>query len=195
MKLFKTLVIAAAVIMPVALLNAPAISADTFTLDKPHSQISFFIKRMGYTNIGGWFRKFDGEVMFDANNVANSQIKATIMTSSIDTGFKKRDDHLRSPSFFNAKEFPEMTFVSTNVEKTGAKTGKMTGNLTLLGVTKPVTLDVTFNKLAPHPRNKKVFAGFTATGTLDRTAFGMKFGSPGISPKVMVRIEALTQKK
>ena len=195
MKILKT-VLAAAVVATLAMITAPAANAaDMFALDKPHSQIGFSISRLGYTNIRGWFRKFNGEVMFDQGNVANSKVSATMMTESIDTGFARRDKHLRSPDFFNAKEFPEMKFVSTKIEKTGSNTGKMTGNLTLLGVTKPVTLDVKFNKLAPHPRNKRVFAGFTATGQIDRTAWGMKFLSPGVSPKVDIHIEALTQKK
>jgi len=195
MRLFKTFVVAVSLALPVTLLNGPARAADKFTLDKPHTQIGFSIMRMGLTKIGGWFREFDGEVMFDVDDVAKSSVKATIMTSSIDTGFQRRDDHLRSPAFFNAKEFPEMTFVSTKVEKTGANSGKMTGNLTMLGVTNSVTLDIIFNKMAANPRNNKVYAGFSASGVVDRTAFGMTFLSPGVAPKVMVWIEALTQKK
>ena len=195
MRSFKTIFLTAALTLPLTLLQAPVQAAETFVLDKPHTQIGFSVLRMGYTNIAGWFRKFDGEVMFDADNVANSSVKATIMTSSIDTGFGRRDDHLRSPAFFNAKEFPEMTFVSTKVEKTGAKTGTMTGDLTMLGVTKPVTLDVVFNRMAAHPRNNKVYAGFSASGTIDRTAFGMSFLAPGVGAKVSIRIEALTEKK
>jgi polyisoprenoid-binding protein YceI len=195
MKILKSWLLAAVMVLPMTLVNAPSDAADNFTLDKAHTQISFSILRLGFSNISGWFRKFDGNVMFDPDNVANSSVKATVMASSIDSGHERRDNHLRSPDFFNAKEFPEITFVSTKVEKTGAKTGKMTGNLTMLGVTRPVTLDVTFNRMGVHPRNNKTYAGFSATGMLDRTAFGMKFLAPAVSPKVMIRIEALSEKK
>jgi len=195
MKFFRCCVLAAAIVFPMTLVNATTQAADKFAFDKAHTQIGFSILRLGFSNISGWFRKFDGSVMFDPDNVANSSVKAIIMTSSIDSGFEARDKHLRSPSFFNAKEFPEITFVSTKIEKTGAKTGKMTGNLTMLGVTRPVMLEVTFNKMGVHPRNNKTYAGFTAAGMLDRTAFGMKFLAPAVSPKVMIRIDVLAEKK
>jgi len=195
MKFSRTCVLLAAIVLPMTLVNATAQAADKFVFDKAHTQIGFSILRAGFSNISGWFRKFDGSVVFDPDNVANSVVKATVMTSSIDSGFEARDKHLRSPSFFNVKEFPEMTFASTKIEKTGANTGKMTGNLTMLGVTRPVMLDVTFNKMGVHPRNKKTYAGFSATGMLDRTAFGMKFAAPFISPKVMMRIEVLAEKE
>ena len=164
---------------------------ERYVFDKAHTVIAFSVGRFGYTNMWGRFNKYDGTFLFDENNIANSRITATIQTASIDTGHGRRDGHLRSPGFFNVKEFPVMKFTSTKVEKTGAKTGRITGNLTLLGVTKPVTLEVTFNRKALHPRIKKVFAGFTATGELDRTAFGMKFLAPRISPKARLTIELL----
>ena len=166
--------------------QAPAKAGDMFALDKPHTQIKFSVNRGGWSRVAGWFEKFDGAINFDQANVANSSVEATISTASINTGFAKRDAHLRSPDFFNAKEFPNMTFKSTKVEKTGAKTGKMMGNLTLLGVTKPVTLEVTFNRLAAHPRNKKTFAGFTARGKIKRSDYGMTFILKAVSDEVEI---------
>lgn len=175
--------------------SAPAKAADMFALDKPHTQIKFSVNRGGWTRVAGWFSKFEGTVNFDQANVANSSVNATIMTDSINTGFAKRDAHLKSPDFFSSKEFPTMTFKSTKVEKTGAKTGKMMGNLTLHGVTKPVMLDVTFNRIAAHPRNKKTFAGFTAKGKIKRSDFGMTFILKAVSDEVEIEIQALTVKK
>lgn len=176
--------------------QAPSVqAADTYALDKPHSQIKFSVNRGGWTRVAGWFEKFDGQITFDEANVANSVVNATIQTGSINTGFKRRDAHLASPDFFNAKEFPTMTFKTTKVEKTGEKTGKITGDLTLLGVTKAVTLDVTFNRKAPHPRNKKMFVGFSASGKIKRTDYGMKFLIPVVSDEVKIEIEALAQIK
>lgn len=170
-------------------------AADTYALDKPHTQITFSVNRGGWTRISGWFEKFDGTILFDEANVANSKVKASIEAGSINTGFAKRDAHLRSPDFFNAKEFPTMLFTSTKIVKTGEKTGEMTGNFTMLGVTKPVTLDVTFNRKAMHRRAKKMFTGFTAKGSLKRADFGMKFIVGAVSNEVQIEIQALAVKK
>ncbi len=196
MKLVKLLSMAAiATALSFGYQPTAAQAADTYALDKPHTQITFSVNRGGWTRINGWFEKFDGTINFDEANVANSSVNATIQTSSINTGFARRDKHLRSPDFFNAQEFPTMTFKSTKIEKTGAKTGKMTGNLTLLGVTKPVILNVTFNRKAPHPRNKKTFAGFTARGKINRADFGMKFILGAVKDPVEIVIQALSVKQ
>ncbi len=195
MKLVK-LISAAAVVFAFSTAYQPtAQAADTFVLDKPHTQIKFSVDRGGWTRIAGWFGKFDGSVTFDEADVSKSSVNATIQTASLDTGFAKRNAHLRSPDFFSVKEFPTMTFKSTKIEKTGAKTGKMTGDLTLHGVTKSVTLDVVFNRKSPHPRSKKIFAGFTAKGKINRADFGMKFILKAVSNEVQIEIQALTVKK
>tara|TARA_B100000315_G_scaffold260478_1_gene322232 strand:- start:1636 stop:2223 length:588 start_codon:yes stop_codon:yes gene_type:complete len=195
MKLIKLLSIAAVAATLSFGYQPSAKAGETFALDKPHTQIKFSVNRGGWSRVAGWFTKFDGSINFDEANVGNSSVSATIDTASLDTGFAARNKHLRSPAFFNVKEFPTMTFKSTKIEKTGAKTGKMTGNLTLLGVTKPVTLDVVFNRKAPHPRNKMMFAGFTATGKINRADYGMKFLIRAVSNEVQIEIQALSVKK
>ena len=194
MRKTTTIIAAAAFALPAFAIAAPSAAAEKFVLDKPHTQILFSIDRGGWTKISGWFEKFDGEVMFDRADVSKSKVTAKIMAESVNTGFAARDRHLRNPDFFNAKEFPEITFESTGIAKTGEKTGKMTGNLTLLGGTKPVALDVTFNRLAASPRNGRTYAGFTATGRINRGDYGMGFALGPISPVVDIRIEALTVK-
>ena len=115
----------------------------------------------------------------------------TIKTASVDTHFAQRNKDLMSPDFLNVTEFPEMTFKSTSIEKTGDKTGRVTGDLTLLGVTKPVTMDVTFNKVAPNPYNyNKPTAGFEAHTVIKRSDFGMKADIPNIGDEVDISIKS-----
>jgi len=175
-----------------ALFASPIQAADTFKIDSTHTSFAVLINHLGYSTTPCKFNQFEGEFTFSEANLAANAIKLTIRTASIDTNDKPRDHHLRSPDFFNVAEFPTMTFVSTRVDKTGDKTGKVTGNLTLLGVTKPITLDVTFNKLAPHPLpryNKVLPAGFSARGTLKRSEWDMKFGVPNLGDDVQRIIE------
>ena len=137
----------------------------------------------------GRFNTVGGDISFDKDAVEKSTVSVTIDTTSVDTNHAKRDEHLRSPDFFNAKEFPKMTFKSTTIEKTGDKTGKLHGDLTMLGVTKPVVLDVTFNKDGVSPASKLETAGFSARGTVKRTEFGMKYGAPAIGDDIQLLIE------
>ena len=174
--------------------HAAATAGEIYSLDKSHTQIKFSVNRGGWTSIAGWFENFNGTINFDQENVITSKVEAIIQTSSINTGFARRDAHLRSPDFFNSKEFPTMKFKSTSVEKTSDKTGKMTGNITMLGVTKPITLDVVFNRKANHPRNNRVFSGFSARGKLNRSDFGMNFILRAVSDEVLIEIEALAVK-
>lgn len=167
-------------------------AAETFRLDKEHANVVFLVDHVGLSKMIGRFTDVDGQFTFDESNLEANKVTVTIKTESVDTNHKARDDHLRSVDFFNAKEFPTMTFVSTRVEKTGEKTGKLHGNLTLLGVTKPVVLDVTFNKRGEHPvarYNKVIAAGFSARGTVKRSDFGMKFALGGVGDEVQILIE------
>jgi polyisoprenoid-binding protein YceI len=171
---------------------APARAAETFKIDKDHSNIVFLVDHLGYSKMVGRFTEFEGQFTFDEANLAANKVTVTIKAESVDTNHKARDDHLRSVDFFNAKEFPTLSFVSTRVEKTGEKTGKLHGNVTLLGVTKPVVLDVTFNKRAEHPLpryNKLMTAGFSARGSLKRSDFGMKFALGGVGDEIQLIIE------
>ena len=166
-----------------------------FTFDKPHTIIYFTVNRAGFSNMLGRFQDFSGSLTIDPDKPETAQVSSTIKTASIFTGFEARDKHLRSPDFFNAQEFPEMTFTSTKVERTGDKTAKVTGDLTLLGVSKPVTFDVTFNKMAVNPRSQKEQIGFSGVGTLKRSEFGMKFALGPIVDDVTMHLEILANKK
>lgn len=188
MKPFRVLGIATA--FALALGTLPAKAADKMEIDPAHTNIAFMIDHLGYSMMLGRFADFDIALAFDQNQVGNSTLAVSVKTESLTTFHAKRDEHLRSPDFFNTAEFPEMTFTSTAIEQTGDNTGKVTGDLTLLGVTKPVTLDVTFNKAAPHPFNKKMTVGFSARGMLKRSDFGMAYGLPAIGDDVELIIEA-----
>jgi len=167
-------------------------AADRYNIDPVHSNIFFLVEHLGYSRMVGQFQDFSGAFVFDAQTPGSGSVEVTIKTASVDTDHDKRDDHLRSPDFFNAAEFPEMAFKSTSIEVTGDKTGKITGEVTLLGVTKPVTIDVTFNKLAPHPLpqyNGVMVAGFSGRGSLKRSDFGMKTFAPALGDEIEVWLE------
>ena len=152
----------------------------------------------GYAHVIGRFNEISGEILFDPNDFTKSNLHVSTQTASVDTNSQKRDDHLRSPDFFSAQEFPAMRFVSTKIEPTGDKTGKVFGNLTLLGTTKPVTLDVAFNKLAPNPLpgyNQILPVGFSAQAKIKRSDFGMTYALGGIGDDVEIWLEVEAQKK
>ena len=171
------------------LLAAPASAApEKYTYDPAHTQIFFSVNHIGFSNPMGKFKNFSGGFIFDQEKPENSSAEITIDVNSLDLSSEAWEHHLKSPDFFNAEKFPAMTFKSTKIVKTGDKTATMTGDLTLLGTTKPVTLTVTFNKAGTFPMNKNYVAGFNLTGTLKRSDFGMKAFLPMISDDVSLTI-------
>lgn len=173
------------------LLFAPPVLAapQSYSLDPAHTSVGFAISHLGFSQMQGRFNDISGSVSFDAAAPKDTGVKVTLKASSVDTNFAKRDDHLRSPDFFNVKEFPEISFVSSAVEMTGEKTARLTGSLTLLGVSRPVTLDVVFNRQGESPASKKETVGFSARGSLKRSEFGMKYGIPNLGDTVELAIE------
>ena len=173
-------------------MGGPAWASDKYTLDPMHTFVVFKIMDVGYDHVVGWFTVVAGELTFDPADVTKERaLNVTIKTASVDTHFPQRNKDLMSPDFLNVAEFPEMTFKSTSVKRTGDKNGKVTGELTLLGVTKPVTMDVTFNKIAPNPFNNNTpTAGFEAHTAIKRSDFGMKADIPYIGDEVEISIDA-----
>jgi polyisoprenoid-binding protein YceI len=167
-------------------------AAAEFKMDSAHTDVVFNVNHLGYSNTWGSFEDVSGSFTFDPDAPAEAEVSMTIQAASIDTNHKKRDEHLRSPDFLNAKEFPTITFESTNVEITGEKQGKLTGDLTLHGQTHPVTLDVTFNKMAPHPLpqyDNVLTAGFSARGTIERAKWGVGKFTPAVGNEMTLFIE------
>ncbi len=191
------LVISAALLTATGLSHR-ALAAETFKIDPAHAVAIFRAMHLGYAHVFGRFNDISGEIELDRDNLTRSTVKVRIQTASVDTNHLKRDDHLRSPDFFNAKEFPEMTFVSDKIVQTSDNTGTLHGHLTLLGITKRVTLDVTLNKIAPNPLpgyNNVLTAGLSGRTTIKRSDFGMNYALQGIGDEIDIWLEFEAQKQ
>ena len=164
---------------------------NRFEFNKAQSRVAFRVDNFGYAAATGSFERLEGGFVFDPASVGKSSVVATIHTESIGTQDALLDSILRSERFFDVARFPYMTFSSTGIEVTGQETGRITGDLTLRGVTRRVTLDVRFNKAGPHPVTKQYLAGFSVTGSLRRRDFGMTLGLPGIGDEVTITIEVV----
>lgn len=172
----------------VSLLPIGAIAAK-YELDPTHTYPHFQISHLGFSTMGGMFTHTKGSFEMDQDKGTGS-VSVTIDASSIFTGFKKRDDHLRSPDFFNVNEFPEITFKSTSVKFKGKTAATVKGKLTIMGTSKNVTLDVDKIHCGANPFNKKPTCGFNATTMVKRSDFGMKYGLPAIGDDLAIRLEA-----
>lgn len=179
-------------LLPVALLSTLSLSAIAapveYAFDPGHTQVEASYNHFGYSNITLRFEQVEGSLVYDAENPAASSAKATIQIASVDSGVDKLDAHLQSPDFFDAAKFATATFASTKVEAAGEGKLAMTGDLTIHGVTLPVTFDVTINKVGEHPMSKKPAAGFDAHATIKRSDFGVGAYAPNVSDEVKLEI-------
>lgn len=152
--------------------TALALTAQTYQIDSSHSGANFSVKHMMVTNVSGRFSNVKGAVTFDEKNLSKSSIEATVDIETINTNEPKRDAHLKSPDFFDVAKFPQMTFKSTKVYKVGGVT-KADGDLTLHGVTKPVTLTLTeLSGEVKHPMGT-IVRGAVATTRISRKDYGL----------------------
>ena len=175
-------------------LNASA-APDAYSFDKNHTEVRFCWSHFGVSRQCAHFLKYDGELIYDEANPEKSSVSVTFLTDSIETFNPVFNEHMKADKLFDTKQFPEITFKSTKFEKTGGKSGKVTGDLTIKGVTKPVTLDVTLNFAGPHPMNKKPTLGIGALTTLKRTEFGVSRGAPLVSDEISIEIQSELNKK
>lgn len=189
MKRFGLAMLAAALFLAFAMPGTARAAVETYTLEKPHTQIMFFVDHQGFSKSQGKFLDYEGTIQFDRENPANSSANVTIKTASIFMGTDAWDAHLKNEDFFNVEKYPEMIFKSTGVNVTGENTAQIAGDLTILGVSKPVTLDVVFNKAGPRPMGDKYSAGFSATTKIKRSDYGMNYGIPIVGDDVEIRIE------
>ena len=187
----KTLVVLCFAALPLTAAAAP----ESYTLDPYHTFANFTVDHLGVSTIYGRFNKSSGKLMIDQAAKTGS-IDLAVDTVSVDTGdsdkgsrARSRDEHLRSADFFNAAEFPKMTFKSTSVIFAGDSPSVVEGNLTLLGVTKPLKLTVDRYKCNPAQGTGKERCGGNASGKIKRTDFGMKTGVPNIGDEVALIIE------
>ena len=175
--MLKRLSLAVLLAVPVAAHAA----ADTYAVDPMHSSVNFTVDHLGLTNIYGRFNKFTGTFSVDT---------VSVDTNENDKGSRarSRDEHLRSADFFNAAEFPKMTFKSSKVVFSGDNPTAVEGNLTLLGVTHPLTLNLERFKCNPAAGNAKERCGGVAVGKLKRSDFGMKRGVPNIGDEITLML-------
>ena len=145
-----------------------------WTVDAMHSNVEFKVKHLMINTVTGGFKNFDISVEGESEDFTDAKISFTADVASISTGIEDRDNHLRSDDFFNAEQYPNMTFASTSMEKTGEGTYKLTGDLTIRDITKSVTLDVEFGGTMVDPYGNTK-AGFELNGTLNRKVFGLKW--------------------
>ena len=173
-----------------AALAQRTIANETYKFDSARSTVGFRVHQfLGTAN--GRFRQFSGNIDLDRQHPENSSVSARIQVSSIDTGIRKRDDHLRSEEFFNVAKFPEISFKSRSVKRTGPHSGDIQGDLTMHGVTKPITLHV---KLVTPVADETQTRWEVTTEPLTRREFGLMFSSAaesvsGISQTVTIKIE------
>ena len=180
-----------ALTLTVATLSVAAhAQVSSWKIDSAHSGIEFKIRHLGVSNVRGSFSKVTGTVMLDEKVLTKSSVDATIDANTMSTNNEGRDKHLKSPDFFNLEKFPTLTFKSTSLTQAGGKL-MLTGDLTLAGVTKPITL--TLDGPAPAQKDAKgtIRSGFSATGTLHRKDFdfGSKYSAPLLGDDVDFTID------
>jgi polyisoprenoid-binding protein YceI len=147
-------------------------TTNNWNLDTIHSGINFTVRHMVVSKVRGRFAKFNGTVALDEGDFTRSSVEATIDASSIDTGTTQRDDHLKSADFFDVERFPEIRFLSTRIEKVSGDRYRLTGELTIHGVTRSIALETEYGGRGKDPwGNERV--GFTAKGAIDRKDFGL----------------------
>lgn len=184
-------ILTAAVLLALA---APSLAADRYEFDENHHNVRFTFNHLGFSNISASFEELEGHVMVEPADLAKSKIDVTIPLGSVRSGVEKFDAHLESADFFEVAKHPNARFVSTAIEQVSEKKLKVTGDLTLNGITKPVVLDATINKMGEHPMAKTPWLGFDATTTIKRSDFDVDMAAPNVSDEVEVFISAEMKK-
>jgi polyisoprenoid-binding protein YceI len=169
----KKVLIAAALTATLSAATASFAQSTTWQLDPAHSNAQFSVRHLGISNVQGEFTKVTGTVTLDDQDISKSTVSASIEVNSLDTRVQHRDDDLKSDHFFDVAKFPTITFQSTKIVRTGEGTAKMTGNLTLHGVTKEVTFDVTGPSKVIQVMGTR--RGASATTKINRQDFGMVY--------------------
>jgi len=168
--------------------NAVIAAPEKYVFDKGHTNIMWFASHFGFSYSMGQFDDYEGTVILDEEAPENSSIDVTIKADSVTTGQPEFDDHLRAQDFLDVANHPTIHFKSLKVVPKG-EDAVVHGNLTLLGKTKLVTMNVSKNRIGINPYNKKKTAGFSGKLKFNRSDWGMNYGTPGISDKVVIRIE------
>ena len=159
-----------------------------YTIDPTHTATVFTWNHFGFSTPSANFSDIQGTISVDNAKPVNSAVNVTIPLSSLNTNVKALDDHLKNADFFDAEKYPNITFKSTKVQALGQNKYKITGDLTVKNVTKPVVLDAVLNKQGVHPMTKAESIGFNATTSFDRSAFGVGAYVPNVGDKITVNI-------
>ena len=184
MRALKYLALAGLLGAAVAVQAAPV----TYKLDPSHTMVLFSWNHFGYSNPTADFGLGEGTLVFDEQHPANSSVEVTLPLDRLDTHVAALDEHLKKPDFLDADKYPVVTFKSTEVQPLGGNKFKVTDNLTVHGVTRPVVLDATLNKIGPHPMSKAPSIGFDATASIKRSDFGVGAYVPNVSDELSIRI-------
>jgi len=191
MKCFACLTGVVALAVPLA-----TAQASTWRSDPAHSEVDFTIRHLSIADVSGSFGGVKATIIYDPSDPARCSVRATVGVGTVNTGEAGRDDEIKSSDFFGVDEYPTATFTSTSVTKDGADL-KVVGNFTLHGVTRPVVLDVAGPTSQARGPEEKPYAGFSATATIDRTAFGIGTGFPsailGDEVKLKIHLEVIRQ--
>ena len=178
----------------VASADASKVEAGVYNIEPEHSRITFGVSHMGFTNYYGEFRNASGMLNLDPKKPDSSSVDVKIPTGSVMVPNAKLKEELDGDQWLDAAKYPDITFKSTKVAKTGADTAKVTGEFTLHGVTKPLTLNVKFNGAGTNPLDKNYTSGFEATGMIKRSDYGVKTYVPLIGDDVDIMISAAFEK-
>ena len=162
-----------------------------WTVDNAHSKLAFTVTHLGISDVSGLFKNFDVKITSSKEDFSDAVFELSADVSSINTEVEMRDNHLKSADFFDAANHPKLTFKSTAIRPAGKNQYKLTGDLSLHGVTKPVTMDLLYRGTVENPMSKKPTSGFQVTGTLKRSDFGIgeKFPAPMISDEVRIKAD------
>ena len=177
-------------------LASAAMAEVTWVPDQAHTQVKFTVTYMAISEVSGTFDAYDFTLVQPGTDFQNARIQATIKTASVNTGNDRRDNHLRSDDFFNATQYPEITFASTAFEKIGDSAYTITGDLTIRDVTQPVVLQAVYRGMVVDPRGN-IKAGFQATGTINRQDFGVRWnkaldtGGVVVSDEVTILLDVI----
>ncbi|MEM9147160.1 MAG: YceI family protein [Pseudomonadota bacterium] len=186
-----------AVLASAALLASQPAEAATWKIDPAHVTVAFKVSHIGFADTLGIFREVEGTIEYDEDTKTLGDVRVTIDPVSVWTNHDRRDAHVRNKDFLHAEAHPEIVFVATGSEQTSDTAGTVSGDLTLRGETRPITLDVTLNKIGEYPfGHKKRTIGASVTGVIKRSEFGMTYALGGIvgdDVEVMIEIEAVLE--
>lgn len=181
-------IIATTAFAQMASTDPASVKPGVYKVEPAHTQIGFQLSHIGFTNFSGFFSGASGTLTIGSSNAAVSKLRINIPVASVLTTVPKLDEELKGGQWFDAAKFPTATFVSTGVTRLSGGSATIAGNLTLHGVTKPVTLNARFVGAGVNPIDKSFTIGFEATGTIKRSDFGVNYGVPMIGDDVQLKI-------